>query len=87
MNGIPISQRRTPATRETFRKGVSGSEKLSEAFAAKIDGYVKTLEGFGIRMVPAAELSRASAAAVSLRRQGRRPPHPGNRKTGRTEAV
>lgn len=65
MNGIPIIAAKDACDARTFRKGVSGSEKPSEAFAAKIDGYVKTLEGFGIRMVPAAELSRASAAAVS----------------------
>ena len=66
MNGIPIVAAKDACDARTFRKGVPGSEKPSEAFAAKIDGYMKTVEGFGIRMVRAADLFRASAMAISV---------------------
>ena len=86
MNGIPVIASKDACDPRTFRKEAPGAGRESEVFARKIDGYAKMLEGFGIRLVPAADLSRAGRMALTAGSEGSREPvktalkrQPGNR--------
>ncbi|HWQ78604.1 MAG TPA: phosphate propanoyltransferase [Anaerovoracaceae bacterium] len=56
MNGIPVVAAKDACDARSFRKSVSGAGNQSEAFARKIDGYVKTAEEFGITLVSSRDL-------------------------------